>query len=315
MSDILAANQIWVVKRRESTWVVAPGRTGLPVSVEPQPLLQRAAYISPTDATRDLRDHADALNERAHLMLKTASPEGPPSQQCILFIHDAEQEIPCLIQGHAVQQASAVRYLAAMPGTSYSWENDFIQGRRGYFLIGSPRTANLWRIARREVDQANRLNFTLVPIELSIGLPVVDFTRLHDPLLRKNAEQHWTDFRNALSAHAPYGAVTAARSIIETVLYDFLLVGGHIKRTSHSLDQLLRRLLALVQNAKSEQPSVPFTVLDYHLMQKIRLLHGGTHADSAAKRGLISPELALTVATDLLAVLTSAGMANSDLIY
>ncbi len=103
--------------------------------------------------------------------------------------------------------------------------------------------------------------------------------------------------------------------MIESVLYDFLLAGGHIKRTDHSLDQMLKRLLTLVQNAKSEQPAVPFTLLDYHLMQKIRLLHGGTHADSAAKRGLISPELALTVTTDLAAVLTSAGMANSDLIY
>ncbi len=54
----------------------------------------------------DLRDHADALNERAHLMFEDRKPR-------------------------------------------------------------------------------RRLNFTLVPIELSIGLPVVDFTRLHDPLLRK----------------------------------------------------------------------------------------------------------------------------------
>jgi hypothetical protein len=54
--------------------------------------------------------------------------------------------------------------------------------------------------------------------------------------------------------------------------------------------------------------AVPFTLLDYHLMQKIRLLHGATHADSAATRGPIPPELALTAATDLVVVLKSAGL-------
>jgi hypothetical protein len=51
-----------------------------------------------------------------------------------------------------------------------------------------------------------------------------------------------------------------------------------------------------------------FTHLDYHLMQKMRILHGGTHIGRTLMRRAVSPELGLTVATGLVEVLRSVGI-------
>ena len=55
--------------------------------------------------------------------------------------------------------------------------------------------------------------------------------------------------------------------------------------------------------------ALPFDFLDYHLMSKLRILHGHCHSDRVVISGrLVEPELALTVVTDLVQVLRSTGL-------
>ncbi len=57
---------------------------------------------------------------------------------------------------------------------------------------------------------------------------------------------------------------------------------------------------------------LPFSVLDYHLMSKSRILHGHTHTDRIVIEGrLVEPEFALTVAADVVEVLRSAGLTRA----
>jgi hypothetical protein len=59
---------------------------------------------------------------------------------------------------------------------------------------------------------------------------------------------------------------------------------------------------------ESDQKSLPYEDLHYHLMQKIRILHGDTHPDRVARRGRVEPELALSVLPDLIEVLRASGL-------
>jgi hypothetical protein len=67
---------------------------------------------------------------------------------------------------------------------------------------------------------------------------------------------------------------------------------------------MLRDLLSNRTPAK-----LPFTELDFHLMSKLRVLHQRTHVERAISR-LLSPELALTAAQDLVELLRSVGLAD-----
>ncbi len=56
--------------------------------------------------------------------------------------------------------------------------------------------------------------------------------------------------------------------------------------------------------------ALPFGFLDYHLMSKLRILHGQCHSDRVMISGrLVEPEFALTVVADLVQVLMSTGLA------
>jgi hypothetical protein len=96
----------------------------------------------------------------------------------------------------------------------YLWKGDILQGRLGYFLIGSTAAANLWRVTRVEVDYAKRYNFTLFPVKYAHGLPSPDFTIIGDLAIRQEIEQHWSELQDALVRNRYYGLVTAAKKCI-----------------------------------------------------------------------------------------------------
>jgi hypothetical protein len=96
--------------------------------------------------------------------------------------------------------------------------------------------------------------------------------------------------------------------VAETVLADYLSQTGLSSR--RDFDEMLGKLRDML-NAPKTETGVPFDFMDYHLMQKIRLLHGRTHSGQVARMGRATrPELALTVAEDLVEVLTSLGLAS-----
>jgi hypothetical protein len=170
--------------------------------------------------------------------------------------------------------------------------------------------ANLWRVARVEVDYAQRYNFTLVPIALAHGLPVPDFAPVTDSAIRQEIQQHWSEFQDALVSNRYYGLITAAKNVCESVLYYFLLAAAHITPGNRNLADLLKKLDSVITDSATKG-TVPFDALSYHLMQKLRILHGRTHVGRVVADGrAVSPDLALTVAADVVEVLRSTGLAK-----
>jgi len=307
MSDIGNTTRLWVVNRHSTFLVLAPGLTGTPNPVEPSPILHKAAYVSIYDANGDLRNSPDLDGPYVMLLAKFPSPDGPPAQTAILFPHQNEETISYEFGGRSFLSIQASRYAAAGPSQGYGWEGEIVQGRLGYFLIGSTQAANLWRVARVEVDYAQRYNFTLVPVALAHGLPSPDFGSVDDLTIRQEIQQHWSEVQDALIHNRYYGLVTAAKNVGESLLYYLLLAAAHISPGNRDMAHLLSRLDLVLRDADSRK-SVPFDFLAYHLMQKIRILHGRTHIGRVVTDGrAITPDLALTVVSDLVEVLRIAG--------
>ncbi|TAM83491.1 MAG: hypothetical protein EPN47_05115 [Acidobacteria bacterium] len=159
-----------------------------------------------------------------------------------------------------------------------------------------------------EPDAAFRLVFTLAPVKLAQGLPHVQFAPLLNPDLRAEAEQHWSEFKNHLMQHQYYALVTSAKNVAETIL------AAHLSASGISFQRDFNEMLQALgdQLSRKDEGAAPFSYLDYHLMHKIRLLHARTHPGRVASMGrAIKPEFALTVAEDLVEILTSFGYADS----
>lgn len=200
MSDIGNTLQLWVANRHNTFLVLAQGPTGTPEPVEPTPILHKAAYLSIYDASGDLsKSSADLNSPYVTLLGKFQSPDGSPSQTALVFPHQCDETISYHVNGRSFLNIAARRYRAAGPSQSYIWEGDILQGRPGYFLVGSAQATNLWRIARVEVDYAQRYNFTLVPVRLAHGLPTPDFTAITDQTVRQEVQQHWSDLQDAVA--------------------------------------------------------------------------------------------------------------------
>jgi hypothetical protein len=174
--------------------------------------------------------------------------------------------------------------------------------------MGGFQSSDLWRVARHEIDPANRWIFTLAPVRLATGLPEVKFTMLSDPVLRAEAERHWAEFQSNLVGHQHYALVTSAKNVAETLLADYLSQAG--VSCPRNFNEMLDKLEGLLSRTQGTKPG-PFDSMGYHLMQKIRLLHARTHPGRVTAMGrAMRPEFALTVAEDLIEVLTLAGCAS-----
>jgi hypothetical protein len=180
--------------------------------------------------------------------------------------------------------------------------SDLTHGKRGFFLTGLPNASDLWEIISCEPDPADRCVFLLSPVRLPHGLPAPDFTKTTDPSLRTEAQQHWKNLEQAVIAHNPYAIVNSAASLSEALLRQFLAVpGGHGENFGAMLDRLKTEL---------EKKQSAFSLLGYHFMQTVRIMHQSTqHPGRVAATGRsIRPGLALTIAEGIVEVLTSVGM-------
>ena len=69
------------------------------------------------------------------------------------------------------------------------------------------------------------------------GFPNLDFSAIKDDILRQEAETHWTELQQLIQRHSYYGATTAAKDLMETVLgYEFK--GQSVR----NMDGLLKKL-------------------------------------------------------------------------
>jgi hypothetical protein len=307
LSDIANTSTLWIVDRHSTCLTLAPSATGTPEPVVPAPVVFRVAYVTQAEAEQgDIQRSWNSLNERfAHIGVKLPSADGLPAQSLIVFLWRTAGPISYAVSGRSF-------YKSKLPPTSqehrdnrWSGRARCHQGRLGYFLIGSARTGNLWRVVRVETDYANRFVFTILPVTLANGLPSPRFERIKDSEIRTEIEHHWRDLQNALEHHSHRALVAAAKNVAEGLLYiETRELLGNKRADIGNVLPILRDLLA-----KKETKELPFTELDYHLMSKLRLLHQRTHVEQGISRPL-QPELALTVAQDLAEVLRSVALAG-----
>ncbi len=89
------------------------------------------------------------------------------------------------------------------------------------------------------------------------------------------------------------------------------MAASHIMLGNRDLAELLKKLNSVVTNTATKG-TVPFDMLSYHLMHKMRILHGRTHVGRVVADGrTISPDLALTVAADLVEILAGIGLVKN----
>jgi hypothetical protein len=313
MSEIANTTRLWVVNRHSTFLVLAQGLTGTPNAVEPAPILYKASYLQRAEATDHLDQCKVVLDSSAvTLMARLPSPDGPPAQTALIFIYLNDQTISYVSNGRSFPSIAARAYAAAGPRQAgYGWSSDIAYGKYGHFLIGDSKSANLWRVTRVEVDYADRYNFTLTPIMLAHGLPSPDFSTIADSAIRQEIQQHWSELEDALVRQRSYGIVTSAKNVAESLLYYFLLAGSHISPGNRDLAGMLKKLDSVMKDGGAKG-AVPFDFLTYHLMQKMRIVHGKTHIGRVVTDGRpITLEFALTVASDLVEVLKCAGLVTT----
>jgi len=307
------ARELYLVWHGNSLDVFVPDCQNV-LTLVTSPNLFRTAYLS-ADAVNDQNQIQNAAhrldNEWPLLMMFSESTDGAPFRSAIVFFRQGSQPVPWWAGSLTGAGLVAEVYLASTSVGNAGWSNDVSGGKPGYFLTGLPQLSDLWHIKRMEPDAAKRLVFTLAPIRLAHGLPEVRFTPIADPHLRAEAERHYSEFMNHLMQHQYYALVTSAKNVAETLLADYLTTEGI--SWHRDFNEMLQKLAELVEGAKS-QSRARFSYLDYHLMHKIRLLHARTHSPRAASTGRsITPEFSLTVAEDLVEILTSAGCAGPTL--
>jgi hypothetical protein len=313
MSVIRSALRLWTIKRHDKVMILAPGEGGMPEPVSDATPTLRARYLSPDSVERHLESSTELDESSSHLLLRAEGNEPPAIMAALLFVNDGEQKIPVRLNGHP-KQVKARRYVAATEsGNTYVWHSDLIQGRLGYFLTGMLSLPTLWRIRRVETDYAGRLSFSIQPLVLPNGLPSLDFTVVRDQKIRQEVEQHWREFTEVSLRCLPYRTVNAAKDLCECILLDSLVSANHVQIGNRSFKELLDKLREVLAQEQGTKPkSMPFTELHYHLMSKLRILHGHTHVGRAATSGSLTPELALTAAQDLVEVLRAAGLASTS---
>jgi len=307
MADILTARIIWIITKKATRTVVAPGLCGTPEPIEPPPVLSPAAYIQAAFGHDITRAAAELADPTIPLIAMVPSPDGPPVTLGLLFNRVRDTTISYEVAGRSFLSHPAIEYGAARFQGGYTWDSDINQGLFGSFLVGGLHQSSVWRVRRAQGDHSGRLLLTLQPVKPAAGLPEPDFSIISDDIIRAETQKSWDDLVHALSGDRVDVVVTSAKQIAEKLLYYGLLKVGRITSGNYELYELLSRLRAMLDD-RQKRHDLPFTDLDYHIMQKLRILHGGTHIGRiVVNRRAISTEYGMSVVSDLIELLTSFG--------
>jgi len=310
MAVLESALKFYITERHGAPLILAPGLGGLPEVATPTHPILCVSYLSPEEAASGQgisRAKSEIQGRNPLLLMTMPCPDGPPHRSGIIFRRHQTVSIDWTDGRHGKLAPNAEEYLAAVTLQNYSWGSDLIRGEPGYFLSGPSEATTLWKIARVEFDVAGRQMFTLSPVRLASGLPDVDFSIIGNDVLRQKIAADWNDVQKSLAGNIPYGLITAAKNVAESLVFAALETAPGRMTFGQGLAEVGTRL-------KANQPlAFPLDFLDYHLMSKLRILHGQCHSDRVViSDRLVEPEFALTAAADLVQVLRSAGLARDS---
>jgi hypothetical protein len=181
----------------------------------------------------------------------------------------------------------------------WGWANDARANKAGFFVTGPLGSDSLWRLVRAEADALERWVITLSPVRPSSPCPEADFTSLRSPLLAQEVTAQYSDLIRAIANNSYRDVVTKTKNIVEAIVADKIGTVGK----GRDLFEDLRAIKKLLDDG-SKRGSCTWTDLEYHLINKIRLVHGQTHATGPVKAGrLLRPEFALSTVEDVVELL------------
>lgn len=292
VSDV---SELFLLPRNGAILWLAPDVNGVAHALDPQPKLFRAAFCSSADEQSIVGARSWLASDRCWLMTFTACPDGPPHRWGLLFIFVDEVVVTFQDGPYTRPGKRALRYRRATKATSLSSYSD----GPGYFLTGMERDGALWQLTRQELDLLNQWVITLSPVRLSSQIPRADFSSLKAPLLAQEVAAQYDDMARAITTNSYREVVTKAKNIVEAIVADRL---GTVE-TNRDLHTNLQTIKKLIE-ANPEDGGSGWGYLDYHLMQKLRLLHGQTHPTGPTKTGRsLRPEFALSTVEDLIELL------------
>jgi hypothetical protein len=274
---------------------LAPDSNDVAVAFDPQPTVLRAAYSASLDEQSMWAAKAWLMGEQHWLLGLAPCPDGPPHRLAFLFVRRNVPKITTFQDGKYLRHATKFDwYQRATPVTSLG---------PGFFLTGTVDGGSIWRVFRHELDPFNRWILTLSPVRLSSQCPQADFSSLKTPLVADEVTAHYRDMVRSITANNYRDVVTKAKNVVEAIVAERL---GNTEK-SRDLHENLRAIRRLLDDPQKRE-SCGWTDLEYHLANKIRLVHGQTHATGPAKIGrLLRPEFALSTVEDLIDLLYSRG--------
>jgi hypothetical protein len=300
--DISESSDLYLLIRNNAPLWLAKDSNDLAIVLNPQPTLFRAAY-SPSTLEQNISAAKTSLaGDRCWLLALAPCPDGAPHRWAFLFILQREVSLNFQDGPYTRLGKTALWYRRATNVVSLGSDYE----GHGFFLTGAAG-GSLWRLSRQELDAFNRWVLTLSPVRLSSQCPQADFSSLKSPILAQEVAAQYEDMVRAITTNSYREVVTKAKNIVEAIIAERL---GKSEKSSDLFDNLktIKRLL----EDQQQRDSSGWTDLEYHLANKIRLVHGQTHATAPVRSGRpLRPEFALSTVEDLIDLLYSWGYCKS----
>jgi hypothetical protein len=294
--DISESNVLYLLARNGTPLWPAPDSNGYGNRLTPQPNILRAAYSPSLDDQTVFAAKAWLMGEQHWLLALAPCPDGAPHRLAFLFVKQNDPKTIIVLDGATPRFAQQVIcYRRATPATSL--------GTGGFFLTGTVESGSVWRIFRQELDPFNRWVLTLSPVQLSSQCPRPDFSSLKTPLVAAEVTAQYEDMVRAITTNSYRDVVTKAKNIAEAIVAER---PGKTKK-SRDLFENLKAVRKLLDDPR-QRDACGWTDFEYHLANKIRLVHGQTHATGPATIGRpLRPEFPLSTVEDLIELLYSWG--------
>ena len=265
--------------------------------LDPQPILVRSSYSPSAANLESLSTHIhNALTEvpPTNLLYIMSSPDGPPYRLARLFYKAGNDHL--VLDGGRYSISASVFY--PIGEASQPWDKDTHRLQPGLFVTGSGGPTNIWRIHRIERDIWGGPLFTLAPLLLAPGFPMLDLSGMGNADRKKEIASQYEELQRCVITHAYRGAIARAKDIAEALITE--------KSAKSSSDPFHAKLEDIFVQLKAGKTSLSW--LTFTLCQKLRLVYKHTHPENALERGRpVTPELALSVVEDLIEILRDLG--------
>ena len=265
--------------------------------LDPQPFLVRASYVASEEQLQQSWPSilASLKEPRPKQMLHLlSSPDGPPYRAARLFYLGGQDTL----YANKGRSTLPVDVLYPIGGSGQPWDSDARRFKPGLFLTGEGGPTNIWKIHRIERDAWSGPLFTLAPLLLASGFPVLDLSGVRNTDRRKEIASHYDELQRCVITHSYRGAIARSKDIAEALITE--------KSRRSQGDPFHTKLEDIFAQLKVGNPLLSW--LTFTLCQKLRLIYKRTHPENALEEGRpVSPELALSVVQDLIEILNDLG--------